>query len=137
MAEVTGIDVSQIKFPAVMDLRTAAIYLEIGEMRIRTLARDEDLASFKNDAGHWRFNLEDLKSFKETMGTRKSGMRRGDRKFWRIQVKHDDLEAVKAALAKFSVEVQDQYQYEKKDKSAKAPKAAKEEKKSGVFGGGN
>lgn len=141
--QIVGIDVSSIKFPKVMDLRTAAIYLEIGEMRVRTLARDEELPSHKNDAGHWRFNLEDLKAFKADMGTKRGGYRRGDRKFWRIQVKHEDLDAVIEVLKPFGIEVTPQYQYEKKEEGEegkgkevpdKAPVGKGKDKK-GVFGG--
>jgi hypothetical protein len=128
-----GIDVSALDFPEVMDLRTAAIYLEVNEMRVRTLARDEELPSFKNEAGHWRFNLEDLQEFKAEMGTKKGGYRRGDRKYWRIQVKHEDLEAVTEALSAFEIEVEPMYQYEKKDAEGEAEVEEEDEKK-GIFG---
>lgn len=137
-AQVVEVDISQIDFPDEMSLRAAAIYLEISEMRVRTLAKDEDLKSFKNEAGHWRFAKEDLAEFKATMGSRRGGYRRGDRKYWRVQVKHEDIESVKEALEPFGIELESQYQYEKKDEAEKedAKEAkSKEEKKGGIFSG--
>ena len=131
--QVVEVDISQIDFPDEMSLRAAAIFLEISEMRVRTLAKDEDLKSFKNEAGHWRFAKEDLEEFKSTMGSRRGGYRRGDRKYWRVQVKHDDIEAVKEALEPFGIELESQYQYEKKDEAAKEEEA--EEKSKGLFSG--
>ncbi len=131
-----GIDISQIDFPDIMDLRAAAVYLEVNEMRVRTLARDEELpGAHKTEAGHWRFVKSDLEEFKTTMGTRKGGYRRGDRKYWKIQVKHDDLEAVTEALAKFDIEVEPQYQYEKEEAEEGAEEKVEEDKKGGLFSG--
>lgn len=131
----TGIDISQIDFPKIMNLRTAAIFLEISESRVRTLAKDEELSSFKNEAGHWQFDKGDLTTFKENMGTRKGGYRRGDRKYWRVQIKHTDMEAVVADLAKYGIEVENMYQYERDAAAEKGGKAkkVKEEKKEGIF----
>jgi excisionase family DNA binding protein len=112
--QIVSIDVSTIDFPDTLDLRNAAIYLEISEMRVRTLAKEGNIPCYKNEAGHWRFDLSDLEEFKANMGTRKGGYRRGDRKYWRIQIKHDDLEEVTELLAdKFEIEVEPMYQYEK------------------------
>lgn len=132
-AQVVEVDISQLDFPDEMSLRSAAIFLEISEMRVRTLAKEEGVPSYKNEAGHWRFSKEDLTEFKATMGTRRGGYRRGDRKYWKIQVKHDDLEEVTAYLQdKFGIEVESAYQYEKKGEEKEE---VKEEKSGGIFSG--
>jgi len=129
--QVVSIDVSAIDFPDVLDLRNAAIFLEISEIRVRTLAKEGVLPCYKNEAGHWRFELDDLEEFKANMGTRKGGYRRGDRKYWRIQIKHDDLEEVTELLMeKFGIEVKPMYQYERSDEDAEE----EEETKGGLFG---
>jgi hypothetical protein len=112
---MSQIDLSQIKFPDVMDLRTAALYLGVSEMRIRTLARDEasGLKSTKDGAGKWQFTKKDLEAFKASPKTRKGGGGpRGEGKAWVINVNHADLEKVKAALKQFGIELQQRYNYE-------------------------
>jgi len=112
---MTTLDLSKIVFPDVMDLRTAALYLGVSEMRIRTLARTpaSGLKSGKDENGKWSFKKSDLDAYKSTPRVRKStaGGVRGEGKAWIINVKHGDLEKVKAALKTFAVELQPRYNY--------------------------
>jgi len=110
------IDLSKVQFPDQMDLRTASIYLGLSEMRVRALARSEELPGAKDDAGAWVFAKADLDTFKAAPRTRKSGNKggtRGEGKAWIIKVKHQNLEAVKAALAEFGIELLPRYDYAK------------------------
>lgn len=108
---MAGIDTSQIKFPDEMDLRTASIFLGISEMRVRTLARQKALPASKDENGKWVFKKSDLQTFKDTPRARGGGGPRGEGKAWIINVKHADLEKVKAALAQFSIALQPRYNY--------------------------
>lgn len=109
------LNVEALDFPDVMDLRTAALYLDLSEQRTRTLAKEGDIEAWKTEsAGHWRFNKEDLDTYKAMPRTRKSGGFRGDRKYWRMQVEHTDLEEVTEFLAEtFDIEVEPMYAYER------------------------
>ena len=109
------IDLSNVVFPDVMDLRTAAIYLGLSEMRVRTLAREEALPGEKDDSGAWQFIKDELDIFKETPRVRKAGggRKQGEGKAWIIKVKYADLEGVKEALADFGIELQPRYNYAK------------------------
>jgi len=115
MAEL---DLSKVKFPDVMDLRTAAIYLGLSEMRVRTLAREGELAGTKTEDGRWAFAKADLDEFKSRPPKPHArggggGRPRGEGKAWIIKVKYADLEAVQAALAQFGIEMQPRYDYAK------------------------
>lgn len=110
----TGIDLTKIQFPDVMDLRTASIFLEMSEMRVRTLARDGDIKATKTEDGtvaKWSFKKADLEAFKATPRTRKATAQRGDGKAWIIHVKYEVIEKVKAALKPFSIELEPRYDY--------------------------
>jgi len=110
-----ALDLSQIKFPDVMDLRTAALYLGVSEMRVRTLARDDKsgLKATKDEDGKWAFRKADLDAYKSAPRTRKGGGGpRGDGKAWIINVKHADLEKVKNALKPMGIELSPRYNYE-------------------------
>ena len=108
------IDLSKVVFPDVMDLRTASIYLGLSEMRVRTLARDEALKATKDGDGVWQFAKGDLDTFKVTPRTRKASTKpRGEGKSFIIQIKYQDLEGVKEALADFGIELQPRYNYAK------------------------
>lgn len=120
-----SIDLSKVQFPDVMDLRTAAIFLNISEMRVRTLARTGELKSSKDD-GKWAFKKADLEAYKNTPRARKSGGPRGEGKAFVINVKHADLEKVKGALKQFGIELQPRYNYAKmKEYRAKRDAAKK------------
>lgn len=124
-----ALDISKLDFPDTMDLRTAAIFLELSGTRVRTLARDGDLPAGKDEAGHWQFDKAELEAYKAQPKTRKGG-RRGDGKLWQIRVKYADLEQVKQALAPFGIELEPRYNYERQKayrakKKAEAAAAAK------------
>ena len=118
------LDISKLNFPELMDLRTAAIYLELSGMRVRTLAREGDIGATKDEAGHWEFAKGDLDAYKAKPRTRKSGQR-GDGNLWQIRIKFKDLEGVKKALAPFGIELQPRYNYEKQKEYRAKQKAKK------------
>jgi hypothetical protein len=109
------IDLSKVQFPDQMDLRTASIFLGLSEMRVRALARSEELPGSKDASGAWLFTKAELTTFKNTPRTRKGGGGgpRGDGKSWIIKVKFQDLEKVKEALAPFKIELKPRYDYAK------------------------
>jgi hypothetical protein len=121
------LDLSNVKWPEVMDLRTASIFLDLSEMRVRTLAREGGLPASKDDEGSWAFKKSDLTTYKNTPHARKGGGGgpRGDGKGWVIKVKFEDLEKVKAALAPFKIELQPRYNAEKMKASMARSKAKK------------
>jgi hypothetical protein len=126
------IDLSQINFPDQMNLRLAAVYLNLSEQRVRTLLREEKVpGAVKSDSGAWVLTKEGLDEYKETRKTRGGGTRRGDGKLWQIRVKYKDLEDVREALAEFDIELEPRYNYErqkayreKRKKEQAAEKAA-------------
>jgi hypothetical protein len=129
------IDLSQINFPDQMNLRLAAVYLNLSEQRVRTLLREEKVpGAVKSDSGAWVLTKEGLDEYKETRKTRGGGTRRGDGKLWQIRVKYKDLEDVREALAEFDIELEPRYNYErqkayrekrKKEQAAEKAAAAK------------
>jgi hypothetical protein len=122
------LDLSNIKWPDKMDLRTASIFLELSDMRVRTLAREETLPSTKDEEGNWVFALADLKAYKSTPHPRKGGGGggpRGEGKTWKIKVKFEDVEKVKAALAPFGIVLQPAYDAAKMKEGNIRRKAAK------------
>ena len=119
------IDLGNVVFPDVMDLRTASIYLGLSEMRVRSLARDESLKASKDEGGVWQFAKADLDAFKVTPRTRKASSKpRGDGKAFIIRVPYQALEDVKEALGDFGIELQPRYNYAKQAEY-KAKQAAK------------
>ena len=72
------LDLSQVKFPDQMDLRTASIFLELTSARVRTLARTGDIPSTKTEDGKWSFTKAALTKWKDTPRKRASGGPRGD-----------------------------------------------------------
>lgn len=66
MATLT-VDTSKLSFPDLMDLRTAAMFLNVSEMRIRTLARTKVLVATKDpESKKWVFKKTDLEAWKNT-----------------------------------------------------------------------
>ena len=119
----------EIEFPDPMGLRLAALYLDVSEMRIGALVREGRIEATKDERGRWLVTQAALDNYQETKGSRGGGGPRGDGKFWKVRVKYDDLEKVKAALAKFGCELEPAYNYEKQKeyrKRAAAKKAAAE-----------
>jgi len=108
------VDLSNVKFPDVMDLRTAALYLGVSEMRVRTLARDGGIAGTKEEgSGKWLFTKLILDGYKNTPRARKSGGGRvsADGKAWVINIKPADYEKVVTALKAFNIELKPRYNY--------------------------
>ena len=125
-----ALDISKLDFPDVMDLRTAAIFLQLSGTRVRSLARDEEIPASKNEAGHWQFNKAELEEYKKQPKVRKAG-RRGDGKLWQIRIKYKDLEEVKQVLMeRWGIEVEPRYNYEKQ-KEYRAKRQAKEKAEAG------
>lgn len=109
----TQIDLSNVKFPDPMDLRTAALYLGISEMRIRTLAREGDVKGTKNDANQWLFTKAILDAYKSTPRVRKSGGGKASAngKAWVIHVTPANYEKVVAALKPLGIALEQRYDY--------------------------
>jgi len=108
----TQIDLSSVKFPDPMDLRTAALYLGLGEMRIRTLAREGTLKGAKNDAGQWTFTKAHLDEYKVTPRVRRAGGKASAAgKAWVIHVKPSDYEKVIVALKPLGIVLEQRYDY--------------------------
>jgi hypothetical protein len=123
MSQPESIDITKIQFPENMDLRSAALFLGLSEMRVRALARKGDIKATKNDDGHWVFSKAMLTQFKNTPRARGGGGPRGDGKAWIIRVKYADLEKVKTFLKSLGIELQPRYNYEKQ-KAYRAKRAA-------------
>ena len=107
------VDLSGVKFPEQMDLRTAALYLGVSEMRIRTLAREGELKGTKDEGNKWLFGKAVLDGFKATPHVRKSGGGRVSAagKAWVIHVKPADYEKVLAALKPLGIILEARYDY--------------------------
>jgi hypothetical protein len=122
---------AQTQFPDPMDLRIAALYLNVSEARMRTLLREGTVKSDKVD-GKWSIKRADLDTYKNDKGTapRKSGGTRGDGKAWIIHVKFQDLQKVKDALTPLGIQLEPRYDYAKqKEYQAKRKAAQAAEKK--------
>ena len=115
--------IANIDFPDPMDLRLAALYLNVGEQRMRNLLREERIKATKDESGRWVVAKADMDSYVETKGASRGGPR-GDGKLWVIRVKHENLQGVKDALAKFEVELQPRYNYAKQREYREKKKAA-------------
>jgi len=122
------LDVSKISFPDPMTLRSAAIYLGLGEMRVRVLAREGVLKGTKDDKNQWAFKKADLEAFKATPRVRKAGGKASAAgKAWVIHVIPANYEKVVAALKPLGITLEPRYDYESqkayRQKRAKALKA--------------
>lgn len=105
------LDISQVKFPDQMNIREAALYLGVGEQRVRALNRGGELKG-DNTSGRLLFKKSDLDAFKTTPKTRAIG-ERADGKAWVIRVKGTDLAEVKAFLEKKGIKLEQRYNLEK------------------------
>lgn len=121
-----------LNFPDVMNLRLAAVYVNVSEQRLRTVAREGTVKGAKDDNGAWMFTKADLDEYLQMKATQpRGGGQRGDGKLWIIRVKYENLADVKEALAAFDIELQPRYNYqkqkeyrEKRKKQQAAEKAA-------------
>lgn len=105
---------ASLNFPDVMNLRLAAVYVDVSEQRLRTVAREETVKGTKDENGAWSFTKADLDEYLEMKATTpRGGGTRGEGKLWVIRVKHDVIKEVKAALEPFGIELQPRYNYEK------------------------
>lgn len=105
---------ASLNFPDVMNLRLAAVYVDVSEQRLRTVAREGRVKGKKDENGAWIFSKADLDVYLEEKKTQpRRGGTRGEGKLWIIRVKYENLEEVKATLGKFGIELQPRYNYEK------------------------
>jgi hypothetical protein len=105
------IDLSKITFPDQMNIREAALFLNIGEQRIRALSRSGELKVTKNGAGQNVYAKADLEAFRNL--PRKSGVRKEGAagKAYVIHVPAEQLVAVQDALSKLNVKLEQRYNY--------------------------
>jgi len=108
-----SLDISNVKFPDPMSLREAALYLQISEMRVRTLAREGTLKGVKDDKNQWAFTKVVLDAFKATPRVRKSGGGKPSAagKAWVIHVTPENYEKVLAALKPLNIKLEPRYDY--------------------------
>lgn len=125
-----SIDLSNVVFPEEMDLRTASIYLGISEMRLRTLARTEEILGEKDDKGRWVFPRAILDAYKDRPKVVRERKAKGpgrEGKAWIVHVKFVDLPAVTEALEPFGIVLEPRYDYAKQaayQEKRRAEKAA-------------
>ena len=119
-----ALDISKIQFPDPMGLREASIFLELSDMRVRTLAREGALKGLKSDDGKWSFAQKDLIAYRDTPRERKAAGPRGDGKAWIIRIKFADFEKVKAFLTPLGIKIEPRYNYAKQAEYRKARTAA-------------
>jgi hypothetical protein len=107
-----ALDISKINFPEEMNIREAALFLGIGEQRIRALVRSGELTVEKRDNANV-FKKGVLQAFKDA--PRKTGGRKEGNagKAYVIHVTGDKLAAVQDALGKIGVQLEPRYNYEK------------------------
>ena len=118
MSDQFKLDLTNIKFPDVMGIREAAIYLEMSEMYVRTLLRkgpQGGLIGTKDADQVWTIKKADLDAFKARPTTRGTGVR-SDGKAYVIKIKAADLPKVEAALKTFGIALAPRYNYTKKAK---------------------
>jgi hypothetical protein len=117
-----------INFPDPMDLRMAALYIDVSETRMRSLLREGRIPAQKDESNRWVVTKADLDGYNATKGQRKVSAgptRRGTGKFWLIQVSYEHLQEVKDALAPMGIELQPRYDYNKQREYQAKRKAAK------------
>lgn len=102
-----------IDYPDPMNLRLAALFIDVSEMRIRALLREGKIKAGKDAEGRWQVTKADLKAYADTKGTRKAGGERAEGKAWIIHVKAPNANAVREALEKFGIKLEPRYDYEK------------------------
>jgi hypothetical protein len=129
------LDLSNVKFPDVMGVREAALFLGMGEQYVRALARKGEVKNTLTD-GRFTFKKADLEAFKNTPRVRAAGERSEGKKFI-IAVKGADLQKVQAALTPLGIKLEPRYNYAKmkeyqaKSKARKATEAKNAPKPAG------
>lgn len=134
-----------IDYPDPMNLRLAALFIDVSEMRIRSLLREGKIKATKDGEGRWLVTKADLNAYSATKGTRKASGERPEGKAWVVHVKATNYKDVEAALAKFGIKLEPRYDYEKqkayrtqraiKIKAAKAAEAKAKAPKATVKAG--
>jgi excisionase family DNA binding protein len=116
-----------VEFPDQMDLRLAAIYINVSEGRIRTLLREGTIQATKTDANKWVISKDVLDEYKTRAPAPRAGGggTRGEGKAWVIKVPFAKLQAVKDALAPLAIELQPRYNYAKQKEYQAKKKAEK------------
>lgn len=121
----------KIEYPDPMNLRLAALYLDVSEMRMRALVREERIKAVKSEEGHWLVSKAAIDAYKATRGVRTApGKPHGDGKAFIVHVKFADHDKVAKALEPFGVKLEPRYDYakqaayrEKRNIAKKAEKA--------------
>lgn len=107
-----ALDLSKVVFPDPMGLREAALYLQISEMRVRTLAREGTLKGTKDDKNQWQFTKAVLDAYKVAPRVRKAGGKPSAAgKAWVIHVTPANYEKVVAALKPLGIVLEQRYDY--------------------------
>jgi len=109
-----AIDISKIQFPDPMNIREAALYLNLGEQRVRTLHRTEELKA-DDTSGRLMFKKADLDAWKAQPRKTGGGARAEGAagKAYVIHVTGDKLAAVQKALEGAGIKLEQRYNYEK------------------------
>jgi hypothetical protein len=110
-----AIDTSKISWPDQMNIREAALFLGLGEQRIRALVRAGDLHPTKVEGSTAnQFAKSELEAFKasdrKAGGTRKEG---AAGKAYVIHVTGEKLARVQAALQAEGITLEPRYNYDK------------------------
>lgn len=110
--------------PAELNIRQAATYLDLGEMRLRALLREGRIPGAHkvtlpgSTVEAWRLTTAGLDEYKalRALGPvrRASGepVLRGDGKLWKVRVPHNHYAAVKEFLAGLGIEMQSGNNYD-------------------------
>lgn len=119
-----------IDYPDPMNLRFAALYADVSEMRIRALLREGKIEATKDADGRWQVTKKALDAYKATKGQRRGGGERPEGKAFIIHVKAVNNPAVTEALAKFGIKLEPRYDYAKQKayRAERAKRLAAEKK---------
>ena len=124
-----ALDISKINFPDQMNIRETALFLGVGEQRIRALVRSGELKSYPVEGSTAKvFHKNELVAFQNAprkAGGRKEGVAG---KAYVIHVTGEKLAAVQNALKAQGIELEPRYNYAKMreyQKKSKANKAAR------------
>jgi hypothetical protein len=114
----------EFNFPETMNLRLAAVFLDMSAQRIRTLVREGKIEGASKGEGGWAFTKAGLEAYKQTAAnTPRAGGARG--KSWLVKIPAEKLEAAKAALAELGLELAPRYNYAKQREYQAKRKVAK------------
>ena len=130
-AQVPGLE---IKYPDTMNLRIAALFLNLSEGRLRALVREGKVVGEQVE-GVWSFKKADLEVYNaapKVRATPTGGKAAKAGKAFIVHIVGNKVQAVKEALAAQGVELEQRYDYSKqrayrtkRNAALKATKAAK------------